>query len=209
MFQNLTSGSKTLPPGGPAAGRWATDRRLAILRAAAQAFRAHGFAATGMREIAEAAEISPGNLYYYFGGKDEIIYFCQDYALDRLLETARAALASKASPAERVGRLIEAHIRCMLEELDGAVAHLEVDALPAKLRRRVVRKRDAYEHALRRLIAAGVRTGAFRPCDPALVTRAILGAINWTARWYRPDGPRMASDVAAEYSAFLVQGLLP
>jgi len=33
--------------------------------------------------------MAPGNLYYYFRNKQEILYFCQDYSLDRMLEEAR------------------------------------------------------------------------------------------------------------------------
>ena len=210
MFQNLNARSKTSPaPGGAASGRWALERRVAILRAAAQAFREQGFAAAGMREIARAAGLSPANLYYYFAGKNELLFFCQDHALDRMLGAARKAGASKAPHAERVRELITAHVLCMLDELDGAAAHLEVDALPAPLRRRIVDKRDRYEAAVRRLIAGGSRAGAFRACDATLVTRAILGAVNWTVRWYRPGGPRTAAEVAAEFSDYLTRGLLP
>ena len=56
-----------------AAGRtteaWA-ERRLEILRRAAEVFRAKGFHGAGMREIAEGLGLAPGALYYYFPSKD-------------------------------------------------------------------------------------------------------------------------------------------
>ena len=69
--------------------RRAEARRLEILRAAARAFRRRGFAGAGMRDIAAEADLSPGNLYYYFKGKDEILYFCQDRWLDQMLRVVR------------------------------------------------------------------------------------------------------------------------
>src|SRR2546422_182399 len=56
------------------------------MRAAARVFRARGFAAAGMRDIAVAADLSSGNLYHYFRGKNELLFFCQDRSLDRLLD---------------------------------------------------------------------------------------------------------------------------
>lgn len=183
-------------------------KRLAILRGAARAFRAHGYAATGMREIAREAELSLGVLYYYFASKTELLYFCQDYSLDCMLEVARHALSGYVPhPGQRLRTIIDAQLRLMLDELDGAAAHLEVDALPPSLRARVVKKRDRYEQAVRRIVADGVRSGAFVPCDPKLVTRAILGALNWTARWYRPDGEQPPAAVASAFADYLVRGL--
>ncbi len=52
-------------------------RRLEILRAAGREFRVRGFAETGMRDIAEAAALSPANLYNYFRGKHDILFFCR------------------------------------------------------------------------------------------------------------------------------------
>ena len=41
--------------------------------------------------------------------------------------------------------------------------------------------------------------GAFAQRDAALVTRAILGAVNWTARWYRPHGERSPAEIAQAF----------
>jgi hypothetical protein len=40
------------------------------------------------------------------------------------------------------------------------------------------------------------------------VTRAMLGAVNWSARWFRPDGPQTSAEVANALSDYLVKGLL-
>lgn len=179
-------------------------RRLDILRAAARVFRRRGIAAAGMREIAEEAGLSPGNLYHYFSGKDEILLFCQERTVDRMLE---AAAQARGTAAERLREVLRAHVLGMLDETEGAIAHLDVEALPPRMRARMIEKRDAYERAVRAIVAEGVKRREFARCDAALVTRAMLGAVNWTARWYRPDGPQGVEEIADGLAEYLVKGL--
>src|SRR3954467_14025890 len=125
------------------------------MRAAAQVFRARGFAAAGMRDIASAADLSLGNLYHYFRGKDELLFFCQDQSADRLLAALAAARKDRRPLPIRLRGIAIAHVLCLIDEVEGSAAHLEVDALPARLRARIVAKRDAYERGLRALVAGG------------------------------------------------------
>jgi AcrR family transcriptional regulator len=94
-------------------------RRLDILRAAARVFRRSGVAAAGMRDIAAEADLSPGNLYYYFAGKDELLFFCQDRTVDRMLEAAETARASTVPVADQLRAVIRAHLHYTLDELEG------------------------------------------------------------------------------------------
>ena len=57
----------------PALTPRAQQTRSAIIEAALELFRSHGYEATTMRAIAERAEVSTGNAYYYFGSKEELI----------------------------------------------------------------------------------------------------------------------------------------
>jgi AcrR family transcriptional regulator len=184
------------------------ERRLEILRAAGREFRLHGFAETGMRDIAAAAGLSPANVYNYFQGKHEILYFCQDNSLDRMLAALEKARRLRAGAAERLRRVIVSHVHCVLDEVEGSAAHLLTGSLPPRLQRRLVAKRDRYEAGVRNLIAAGSRSGEFIPCDPALAARAMLGALNWSARWFRPEGLLTSTEIADGFAGYLIRGLL-
>ncbi len=191
----------------PRAQRKSETRRTEILRAAARVFRRKGLAAAGMREIAEEADVSPGILYYYFSGKDEILLFCQERTLAHMLAAVEAARAMPAACAERLRAVLRAHVHAMLDELEGATAHLEVEALPETLRAPVIEKRDRYERAVRALVAEGMKRGEFAKADASLVTRAMLGAVNWSARWFRPEGKLSSAEVAQSLADYLLKGL--
>jgi AcrR family transcriptional regulator len=182
-------------------------RRDGILRAAARIFRERGFTDTGMRDIAVATDLSPANLYHYFKGKDEILFYCQDRALDRMLTGVAQARRAMKHADQRLLAVLTTHVLTMLDEVEGATAHLQVDALSPPLRQRIVKKRDRYERAVRRMISDGIGAGTFVAGDAALLARAMLGALNWVVTWYRPDGLHAPPRIAAEMAGYLVRGI--
>ncbi|MFQ5551758.1 MAG: TetR/AcrR family transcriptional regulator, partial [Gemmatimonadales bacterium] len=64
------------------------------------------------------------------------------------------------------------------------------------------------ERTLRSIISDGTRSGEFRGIDPKVAVFAILGAINWIARWYKPGGSLKAKELGDQFVDLLVGGLL-
>ena len=192
----------------PAARRDA--KRAEILRRAASLFREQGFHAAGMRELAKALGMTPGNLYYYFAGKDDLLYACQSQALATLLAGARAAARRPGrTSAQRLEEIVRVHVLCLLEETGGSAAHLEFRGLPGPRRAEIARRRDTYERLVRGMVATGTRRGELRPVDAKLATLALLGALNYTVVWWRPDGDRTPAEIAREFGKTWIGGLLP
>jgi AcrR family transcriptional regulator len=195
-------------PTTPPEGSRARQRRREILRAAARLFREQGLAATGMRDIAAAAGMAVGNLYYYFRDKGELLAFCQEDALDGLLALAAEVQALPESAERKLHRLMVGHVARLHESTPGSIAHLEVSALPPEARQAVLARRDAYESVYRSLLREGQRTGLFRPLDERVAAATILGALNWTAQWYRSDGRMDPRQLGEEMAALLLRGVL-
>jgi hypothetical protein len=81
-------------------------------------------------------------------------------------------------------------------------------SLERKQHARHVPNRDKFEALWRKVVEDGVAARLFKCDDPALTTRAILGILNWTLTWYRPDGPLEIEAIADHYSNLLLNGLL-
>src|ERR1700756_384168 len=60
--------------------------RVDILKSAAAAFRRLGYHGATVEQIAAALQMKKGNLYYYFKNKEEILFACHQYSLDRLMQ---------------------------------------------------------------------------------------------------------------------------
>ena len=183
-------------------------RRREILEGASRVFRQRGLHATGMRDIAAELDMHVGNLYYYFRSKQDLLAFCQQDALDGLLSRAHRILQNDRRADSQLYKLVYSHVQLLNHELPASLAHLEVEALEPAARRPVLRRRDDYERLLRQAVDNGIRAGLFRPTDPKVATLAILGAVNWTVKWFRPGGLAPIEEIARQFADYLIRGLL-
>jgi len=182
-------------------------RRAEILHAALIAFRENGYHTTTLDDIAERLGVRKTALYHYFPDKESILYECHRESLAEIERMIEEALACCDRASERLAYLIREHVRIMTETLDASPLAFEVPALSAERRAEVITARDHYEKVMRDLIAQGIKEGEFRETDPKIAVFAILGAINWIARWYRPEGEIHAPELGAQFADYLVGGL--
>jgi AcrR family transcriptional regulator len=167
------------------------NRRQQLLDAAARLFRTHGYHATSMRDIAAAAGMLPGSIYYHFPSKDELLLTVYEEGVRRIAEAVDAAAAREKHPRRRLEAACVAHLEMLLDQSDYAQVVLRVlpdDATPVKPR--LIALRDQYERRFKQLVA---ELDLPPRVDPHYFRLSLLGALNWSQAWYRPgrDSPRI------------------
>jgi AcrR family transcriptional regulator len=191
----------------PSPSKAGTPTRIEILKSAAIAFRRFGYHGATVELIAAALGMKKGNLYYYYQNKEEILFACHQYSLDRLMIQLEDIEHDAAAADERLHRLIVSFVHTILDELDGTALFLDLEALTPEHREVVVARRDQFDRGIRHVIADGVRSGMFGDVDPKLLSFAILGAVNWIPRWYSSKGPSSTQQIAESFAEYLVGGL--
>ena len=181
--------------------------RIEILKSAAIAFRRLGYHGATVEQIAATLDMKKGNLYYYYRNKEEILFACHQYSLDRLLAILDDVERLADPPDEKLRRLIVSFVHTILDELHGTALFLDLEAMSPEHRLLVVERRDRFDRGMRKVIEEGATTEIFAGVDPKLMSFAILGAVNWIPRWYSPDGPSTSQDIAERFAEYLVGGL--
>lgn len=161
-----------------------------------------------MREIAAESGMHVGNLYYYFRNKQELLAFCQRQTLSGLLTLVETIRHQPLAADAKLYGLVVGHVVRLNKEMPGSLAHLEVEALEGQWQAEILRQRDQYEAAIRGLIEEGIESGLFRQVDSGVAVKAILGALNWTVKWFQPAGAKTSEEIGAEFAEMLVRGLL-
>ena len=164
-------------------------QRDLILHNAVEAFSRIGYPSASMAQLAQSCGTSKAGLYHYFESKEALLFEALDRhtaSLLALIEEARteaapgpgrwAALVRKLMPEYRRSRAFHA-----------ALIN-DVKFLPPAQHQHIVAQQRAVVEAVARTLEEAfperVNEGNRKP-----VAMALLGMINFTFAWLRPDGP--------------------
>ena len=180
-----------------------------ILEAAAQVFRKKGFHGASMADIADSLNLQKASLYHHVSSKQDILLELLERALARLSEHI-SAISTQPLPAdEKLRRMIRAYLQALAEYPDlSSVLLFEHRSLDKKAHARHIPHRDQFEGLWREVVNEGRRTKLFDCANAGLAVRGLMGIMNWTLTWYRPDGTLSISEIADEYAELFLHGLM-
>ena len=181
--------------------------RAGILTAAADLFRARGYRAATLDEIARRIGVSKPTLYGYFRSKEELLAAIFHRAMSLFERDLGAIRASGDDPVTQLRRVIRFHVGAVIAERSFLAVFFSEEAnLPPELGRAIRRRKARYDRAVRAIVEAGIRNGSVRVADPRLLVFALLGMANWVYQWYNPAGKWDADTIAAGFIALLEPG---
>jgi AcrR family transcriptional regulator len=183
--------------------------REEILDAAVQIFSQKGYHASSMQDIANAVNLQKASLYHHFSSKQEILAMLLDQSLDILNEQMEEISRQKSPPEVKLRAAIRSYLSTLIDHRDrAAVLLLEHRSLNAEFRAHHIPRRDKFEGLWRDLLMDGVNEDVFVCEDPPMAVRALLGMINWTITWYRPEGPLTAGEIGTLLADYMLSGLM-
>ena len=184
--QKTKPGRKNKPPGKSAISR------LQILDAAARLFRRQGYSETTLRQIAKAAGLQAGSIYYHFGSKDEIVDEVLATGMRdiyKLVEKTVASLGDETTHRQRIEQGMIAHLDLLLTKGDYFSSNIRLyGQIPDALKPRHAHLRQRYGRLWDQILRQAQEAGEIRPGLKIVPLRMfILGALNWTMEWFDPD----------------------
>ena len=185
------------------------QKREAVLGAAVRMFNAQGFHATSLDDVAASLGVSKPTIYHYLGNKDQVLFECVTRGIEQLREAADAAHAHPGTGLDRLRLFLRRFAEINMTDFGRCVIRTSDEALSAESARRFRALKREIDTAMRGLITEGQADGSIAPLDVRLTAFTLAGALNWTARWHRPDGDKSAKEVAADMVDILTSGLSP
>jgi len=182
--------------------------REVLLDKAAQMFSRQGYQSTSLKEIAAAADMKAGSLYYHFESKEALMA----EVLDRSIQFISDTVAEEIEKLEEnytfeagLRAFIRGHLTAILKHPDYTTTTIRNNGqIPKAVQLKAHTKREHYEKQWRQLMVLGREESFIRPdLDEQLFRLMVLGSLNWSSVWYNSKGQSIDSLVKHFTQVFL------
>ena len=182
-------------------------KQQSILESAAALFAAAGYPSVKMQHIAEACGATKSMLYHYFPTKDHILQALLSEHLERLIADVQHAIEAHATAKQRFAAFVRVHVQKSAQSrLRHVTAMNDLKFLPVRMQKPILKLEYQLMEQIAELLRElnpGLPDDMYRP-----YTMLLLGMLNWTDLWYKPDGRMNAEELCARISRLFMRGFL-
>lgn len=199
--------------GGPAAsgqdGAGTRPVKERLLSVATGLFARHGFEGTSVQDIVDAAGVTKGAMYHYYGSKDDLLYEVYHQVLSMQTAHLDEIAAGPGTPEERLRAAAADVVQTSLDNLDDMIVFFRsLHMLPEGKQSQIRAERREYHDKFKALVDEGVAAGAFRSdISSDIVVHYFLSVVNQLGSWFHPGGPLKPAQVGELFTELLVGGL--
>ena len=180
-----------------------------LLKVAAECFNQKSISGTSLKDVARKLSITDAALYYYVKNKEELVTLCYMRALD----LGELALNKAMDEGKNCLEKLQYYLRYQIEEVcneDGPVAILsEIPSLKPEHQKKILNRSRKHTKRITQLLIDGIEEGSIATDNPVITCDAILGALNWMPKWFKPESAITGDLIAASFIQTFTSGLQP
>jgi AcrR family transcriptional regulator len=194
------------------------ERRKKLIEAAARVFQDKGFGAASLGDVANELGTDRASLYYYVSSKEELFHAVVFQAAEENVLVAEAIRDADLPVSEKLAELIhelmlsyEKHYPYLFVYIQEKMAswNPETDQESSAWADDMIDLNARYAAAVNAVVRQGVEQGVFKQlASTRVISYGIVGMVNWSHRWFRPEGPSSADDISRAYAEIVLKGLL-
>lgn len=163
------------------------DKKQLILDQAAILFSQKGFAGTSIATIASFCHTSKALIYHYYQSKETLLFDMLHSHCSLLLATAIDTRNREGSPESKLCKLVELFMEIYVSSRDKHVVLLNDLHWLAEDQQKEIRELERKVVRIFRDLVNEIRPDLEEETRLAL-SMSILGSLNWTYIWFKPDG---------------------
>lgn len=187
-------------------------KRAEILRASGEVLHRHGISNTTIGLIAKHAKVDRATMYYYFEDKYAIYRELIRDGLAEYFDGIDTVAASTSTPELRLHEAMSTVMQAFEKHYPQLYIFFQAsgsaDVLGPELYEATVESGRRFEALLDRILHDGIDAGLFLTDTPVkIVIKQVVGMLNWTSRWFQPQGELDGVGVATAMADTILTGI--
>jgi TetR/AcrR family transcriptional regulator, cholesterol catabolism regulator len=181
-----------------------------ILDKAGQLFWQKGYHSTSMKDVADACNCRPANIYHYFKSKEDILYEVIRDITERTVASIRHLENDEVtSPADQIKSFVKSHLGLLstMNKSNILISDTGLRDLTPEHRKAIVELRDTYDSILCKVLRRGINSGDFANIDERVISYFISSVIIRSNISFSSKGRLSQDDIVNSMSKFIYVGI--